>query len=105
MLASLPSPAAGLANGVGTDRIDFCAGARRSVSNQFVCDLSAGGGPLLTEAEVRRSINMLFKEGRDVDTDAFDKAEALLDELRPESPLRLRLQQELQELRNIHGIA
>jgi hypothetical protein len=48
---------------------------------------------------------MLFKEGRDVDTDAFDKAEALLDELRPESPLRLRLQQELQELRNLHGIA
>jgi hypothetical protein len=31
--------------------------------------------------------------------DAFVRAEALLDELRPESPLRYRLQQELEELR------
>ncbi len=59
---------------------------------------------MLTEAEVQRSINKIFGVGRSVDTDAFDKAEALLDELRPESPLRHRLQQELEELRGIHGI-
>ena len=33
------------------------------------------------------------------DADAFDKAEALLDELRPESPLRHRLSVELEEIR------
>jgi hypothetical protein len=59
---------------------------------------------LLTEAEVQRSINLLFAGGRNVDTDAFDKAESLLDELRPESPLRHRLQKEIEELRNIYGI-
>ena len=33
----------------------------------------------------------------------FDRAEALLDEVRPESPLRHRLQTELEELREIHS--
>jgi hypothetical protein len=32
----------------------------------------------------------------------FDKAEALLEELRPESPLRHRLSNELEELRKMH---
>jgi hypothetical protein len=58
---------------------------------------------LLTEEEVQRSFRRLFRNDRKVPADAFDKAEALLDELRPESPLRYRLQQELEELREIHG--
>ena len=35
---------------------------------------------------------------------AFDKAELLLDELRPESPLRHRLAMELEELRELKGV-
>ena len=58
---------------------------------------------MLTEAEVQRSFRKLFSPGRAVNADSFDKAEALLEELRPESPLRHRLQQEIQELRDIHG--
>jgi hypothetical protein len=57
-----------------------------------------GGGPtMLTESEVTRSWSKLFKGERNDAT--FDKAEALLDELRPESPLRHRLAAELDELR------
>jgi hypothetical protein len=41
----------------------------------------------------------LFKGERTNDT--FAKAEALLDELRPESPLRHRLGSELEELREL----
>jgi hypothetical protein len=57
---------------------------------------------LLTESEVSRSWNKLFKTGAFNDG-AFERAEALLDELRPTSPLRHRLQLELEELRQIHG--
>jgi hypothetical protein len=57
--------------------------------------------PLLTESEVQRSFRNLFKS-RDVSPDAFEKAEALLDELRAESPLRHRLSVELEELRKMH---
>lgn len=59
---------------------------------------------MLTEAEVQRSFRKLFLPDREVATDAFDKAEALLDELRPESPLRHRLEGEIQELRHIHDV-
>jgi hypothetical protein len=55
---------------------------------------------LLTEAEVQRSFRNLFKT-KDVSSDTFDKAEALLDELRPESPLRHRLSTELDEIRKL----
>ena len=55
---------------------------------------------MLTEAEVQRSFNNLFKGG-DRSPDTFDKAEGLLDELRPESPLRHRLSCELEELRKM----
>jgi hypothetical protein len=58
---------------------------------------------LLTEAEVQRSINLLFRRGQQVEADSFEKAEVLLDELRPESPLRQRLERELDELRTIHA--
>ena len=57
---------------------------------------------MLTEAEVQRSFRRLFRQDRTLESDAFEKAEALLDELRPESPLRYRLEQELAELRTMH---
>lgn len=52
---------------------------------------------MLTEQEVARSWARLFKGEKT--SEAFAKAEALLDELRPESPLRHRLACELDELR------
>ena len=54
---------------------------------------------MLTEQEVARSWSRLFKGEKTGET--FDKAEALLDELRPESPLRHRLSIELDELRDL----
>jgi hypothetical protein len=53
---------------------------------------------LLTEAEVHRSFQRLFRGG-EVNIEVLEKAEELLDELRPESPLRHRLDVELEELR------
>lgn len=53
---------------------------------------------MLTEQEVVRSWRKLFKGG-EYDESAFARAEALLDELRAESPLRHRLWTELGELR------
>jgi hypothetical protein len=55
---------------------------------------------LLTEKEVSKGWRTLFKGG-EVNDDSLAKAEALLDELRPESPLRHRLGAELEELRKI----
>jgi hypothetical protein len=55
---------------------------------------------LLTEKEVSKSWRTLFK-GSELHDDDFSKAEALLDELRAESPLRHRLSTELEELRKI----
>jgi hypothetical protein len=43
----------------------------------------------------------VFK-GNTFEPASFDRAEQLLEELRPESPLRHRLSLELEELRNIH---
>jgi hypothetical protein len=57
---------------------------------------------LLTEQEVARSWNQLFKSSA-LELAAFDRAEQLLDQLRAESPLRLRLTLELEELRSIHA--
>ena len=56
---------------------------------------------MLTESEVQRSFRNLFKS-KDVAPDTFEKAEALLDELRAESPLRHRLSIELEEIRKLH---
>jgi hypothetical protein len=53
---------------------------------------------LLTEAEVQRSFQGLFRGG-EITEGALEKAEELLEELRPESPLRHRLDIELEELR------
>lgn len=57
---------------------------------------------LLTESEVSRSWARLFKDGH-FTTESFESAENLLDELRPESPLRHRLSSELVELQKIHA--
>jgi hypothetical protein len=56
---------------------------------------------LLTEQEVSHSWSQVFK-GSKFESDAFDRAEQLLEELRPESPLRHRLTHELEELRTIY---
>jgi hypothetical protein len=55
---------------------------------------------VLTEREVSRSWQALFKAGA-YNEETFTKAEELLDELRGESPLRHRLQTELDELRKL----
>jgi hypothetical protein len=57
---------------------------------------------VLTEQEVVRSWRKLFKGGEYDDT-GLVRAEALLDELRPESPLRHRLMGELDELRKLRS--
>jgi hypothetical protein len=57
---------------------------------------------LLTEKEVSRSWSRMFV-GSEIDLSTFERAEQLLDELRPESPLRHRLSIELEELRNRHA--
>ncbi len=57
---------------------------------------------MLTEQEVSRSWAKLFKGGTPTE-DALNKGEALLDELRPESPLRHRLDVELTEMRRLVG--
>jgi hypothetical protein len=57
---------------------------------------------LLTEQEVARSWSLILK-GSKFEPTTFDRAEQLLEELRPESPLRLRLTRELEELRKIHS--
>jgi hypothetical protein len=56
---------------------------------------------LLTENEVSRSWSRIFSNG--VDTETLDRAERLLEELRPESPLLHRLTMELDELRSRHS--
>lgn len=53
---------------------------------------------MLTEAEIQKNFVKLIKN-READADALDKAEQLLDELRLESPLRHRLETELDEIR------
>ena len=55
---------------------------------------------VLTEKEVSGSWQALFKGGAYNDA-TFNKAQDLLDELRAESPLRHRLQTELDELRKL----
>ena len=53
---------------------------------------------MLTESEVSRSWSRMFTS-REIEVTTFDRAEQLLEELRPESPLRHRLTLELEELR------
>jgi hypothetical protein len=53
---------------------------------------------LLTEKEIARAWGILFRGAARAD-ETLAKAERLLEELRPESPLRHRLSAELEELR------
>lgn len=55
---------------------------------------------MLTEREVTRTWQKLFRS-RSFTDDTFVRAEALIDELRPESPLRHRLITELAELKRL----
>ena len=55
---------------------------------------------MLTEDQVQRSFRKLFSNPEATE-DTFEQAEDLLDELRPESPLRHRLSSELEELRKM----
>jgi hypothetical protein len=55
---------------------------------------------LLTEQQIAKSWRILFST-REFNLEIADKAQALLDELRPESPLRHRLSCELAELRKL----
>ena len=55
---------------------------------------------MLTEHQIARTWRTLF-QGREVTDESIARAEALLDELRPESPLRHRLGVELDELRKL----
>ena len=57
---------------------------------------------MLTEADVQISFRQLIQKDT-VASDIFERAEALLDELRPESPLRHRLHEELEALRRTRG--
>lgn len=57
---------------------------------------------MLSEAEVQRSFARIFKDSDTIDEKVLTQAEELLDELRPESPLRHRLSQEIDELRDKH---
>ena len=67
----------------------------------YFCHVALEEPALLTESEVQRSFRNLFKS-KDVSPEVFDKAEALLDELRAESPLRHRLSIELEDIRKLH---
>lgn len=55
---------------------------------------------MLTEAQVQRSFSALLS-APNPGPDVYDRAEALIEELRPESPLRHRLTAELEEIRQL----
>lgn len=65
-------------------------------------ELRAKGICLLTEQEVAKSWRKLFQAN--VTEDTYVKAELLIEELRPESPLRHRLGSELNELRRMRKV-
>ena len=56
---------------------------------------------MLTEEQVQRSFRKLFQGTETVNAEAIEKAELLIDRLRLESPLRHRLSEELDELRQM----
>jgi hypothetical protein len=64
--------------------------------------IARGASALLTEQEVARTWSQVFKSSH-IESSSFERAEQLLEELRPESPLRLRLTMELEELRSMQA--
>lgn len=57
---------------------------------------------MLTESQVQNSFRKLMNGERNAEV--FEKIELLLEELRPQSPLRHRLAQELEEVRKLAGV-
>lgn len=57
---------------------------------------------MLNEGHVTMLWQKLFR-GQVITTETFTKADELLEELRPESPLRFRYEKELGEIRVLHG--
>ncbi|MGV3484734.1 MAG: hypothetical protein ACO1RT_09980 [Planctomycetaceae bacterium] len=55
---------------------------------------------MLTESTVEKSFRKIISENEH-DEATFDRAEEVLEELRPESPLRHRLSMEIDELRSL----
>lgn len=88
-----------LARRVGCDGIANIGNGFRITSVELLYTES-GGRILITEAEVERSFRKLVKSGQ-FNQEIFEKGEALLEQLRPESPLRHRLSIELDELRDL----
>jgi len=104
-----------LASGARKNRIEDCGPRLQRAGSGRVClyriplhavlrSVSTEDFDLLTEQEVAKSWRKLFSSPQ-VNTDTFTKAEALIDELRPESPLRHRLGNELVELRQMRAPA
>ncbi len=56
---------------------------------------------VLTEQQIQTSFRRLFQAGADISPDLLDKADGLIDQLRLESPLRHRLSEELEEIREM----
>ena len=56
---------------------------------------------MLNEGDATKMWRKLFR-GKEITKLTLEKAEALLDELSPESPLRHRLTLEFEELRKLH---
>ncbi len=67
---------------------------------KFHLDFNSEDQRLLTESEVQRSFRKLFGN-TDFGEEEIEKAEVLLEQLRPESPLQHRLHGELDELRKL----
>lgn len=82
-------------------------GVQRKIAFKLCPDnlvASRKGNAVLTEQEVNKSWRQLFSRPP-ITEDTFAKAEALIEELRAESPLRHRLGGELKELRKMHAVA
>jgi len=58
---------------------------------------------LLTEQQIERDFRRLFSDTGS-SSDAFERADELISQLRPESPLRHRLDVELDELRRLADV-
>ncbi|MCA9215061.1 MAG: hypothetical protein KDB27_18460 [Planctomycetales bacterium] len=56
---------------------------------------------MLTEQQIQSSFRKLFQAGAEITPDLLDKADGLIDQLRLESPLRHRLSEELEEIREM----
>lgn len=59
---------------------------------------------MLNEGHVTMLWQKLFR-GQAITAETFTRADELIEELRPESPLRFRYEKELSEIRIMHGQA